>query len=250
MSNSFLKVLSMICVFLFDVLMKAKSVIHINDKIINYNVRSGSLTTSKITALSVKSYVHNVTKLIEFLIKNQVSKRLEQAIINIGWQMVGTAKRDDAKMDEETRRELDLLSGLEGLIAAIMNIGNFGNREFSSSLYETGFIEVIRKSKKIILYGAGEIGVLTYQYIKKLGMEEKIIAFVVSRNQEIKENIKEKIPVMHIDELDEKDSLLMICASKMYALQMYKEAQKLRFEKIEIIDCYLENIIRKKNEVA
>ena len=52
---------------------------------------------------------------------------------------------------------------------------------------EKKFIDQIKKSKYVIIYGAGMVGELIYNRILRYGLDKKVIGFAVTQKQENKE---------------------------------------------------------------
>jgi len=97
---------------------------------------------------------------------------------------------------------------------------------------ESEFLDRINQYKKIIIYGAGEVGLEVADYLKKVNGIE-IICFVVSDKTKNPHNIN-GIPVKSVHDIIEykKKALVLIATSSKYHHDIKNVLQELRFESI------------------
>lgn len=216
---------------------------HINKQLIKYRIRAGSIMNSKIKAENMISYIYNLKEMIDLLSKKNITERERLAIKNLGRAIVNTVKKADEGMCFEERKRLENLDEVSMLISKQLQIGIYGVQQYSYDLYKCGFDSKLYESENIIIYGAGDIGIRTYKYIKSIGYQSKVLSFAVTG--EPSENI-DNVPVENINNIakDYKgNALVLVAACDKYSEDMCDTAKKAGFVDIIKMDFKLEEII-------
>lgn len=105
---------------------------------------------------------------------------------------------------------------------------------FYTSEYEEKLLQKIRKEKKIVLYGAGWLGKIFLSYLKKNYLIDNLSAFVVSDVRGNEEKIEE-IPVLTLQELEDKKIYILVVVGENYQAEVEKELKKNNYENYEIV---------------
>lgn len=109
---------------------------------------------------------------------------------------------------------------------------------------EKEFIKITRQYKKIIIYGAGNVGTLTSKYIRQKKQEEKIIGFAVTSIGDNASQI-DGLKVYEIKDLTKykEDALVIIAVIDMYHKDILDILHQLRFKNITTVDQKLYNYL-------
>lgn len=216
---------------------------HINQQLIKYRVRAGSIMNSKIKAENMISYIFTVRDMVDLLLEKKITEQESLAVKNLGKAIVNTVRQADKGLAIEERIKMEDLDEISMLISENLQIGIYGVQHFSIDLYKCGFDDKLHNSEYIIIYGAGDIGVRTYNYIKKMGYESKIVCFAVTKDAD--DNI-DGVVINNIHSIDERykeKALVIVAACDKYSDDMYNTAQKVGFMDILKMDLKLEEII-------
>lgn len=91
--------------------------------------------------------------------------------------------------------------------------------------------ELFESNEKVYIYGAGDIARLLVEQAKKSGHEEKIAALIVSQNPEkCQKNFD--IPVLSLDCVEDKDTIVLIGVSKKYYDEVFDSAKNAGFKRL------------------
>ena len=136
---------------------------------------------------------------------------------------------------------------VDRLLMNSLGVGMAGRYTMSASIYELGFESLVRGNKKIILYGAGKIGRIVWNYLKQKGMGGKVIGFATSENNTHPTEI-EGVKIKGIREYTSNDAILVLITARWdYQDVMIDNAKKAGFQKIEVIDFRLEQILMRRS---
>ena len=233
------------CIFTFQCYMEAHKMEHIKKDYIKYRIRENSIMTSKASYGSMKGRLFCYTKILEYLLNNDLSQREIEAIVKFEKFIMYNIKWVDYKLDEEERSKATKADEIEKLISASMEVGEARQYGISDRIYQMGFDELLKRSEQIVLYGAGKIGHKVYQYILKKGLTENVDCFAVSKKKNYEELI-DGLLIREISEVEKREGILvLICARRDYQESMLGYAKALGFSNIEVIDLRLEQIIDK-----
>ena len=216
---------------------------HINMQLVKYRIRAGSIMNSTLKAKNMISYIFAVRDILTLLAEKRISEREYAAVVALGKAMVNTIKKADIELCLDERKKMEDLDETSRIISEKLKIGIYGVQHFSIDLYKCGFDDKLDNSEYIIIYGAGDIGVRTYNYIKKMGYESKIVCFAVTKDAD--DNI-DGVVINNIHSIDERykeKALVIVAACDKYSDDMYNTAQKVGFMDILKMDLKLEEII-------
>lgn len=116
----------------------------------------------------------------------------------------------------------------------------------NKNLYLMGFVKLIQDSEQVVLYGAGNVAKIVYNFIQEQGLGDKVICFAVSNTQGKKETIYGK-PLIQIDScnFDKNKILVILAAREIYQKEMLDRLKMLDFKNILIVDTLLEQMTYK-----
>lgn len=227
------------CLFMYRALMSAEKVMHINKALMIYRVREGSIMTSKPKYKNIKGRMICYTEMLSDLLDHSLSPRVAQAVAKFADAVMYNLKKLDSQMTIEERQKPVDFSPEEKLLAASIEIGIYRAPDMSSRMLLLGFKERIKEVDKVVIYGAGKIGMMVYRFLKENQLSDKIEAFVVTKdagNREV-----DGIPVMNIDDSRiSRETLMLISAGQNFQWDMLQTAYKNGFSDVEVIHRSLE----------
>lgn len=165
-----------------------------------------------------------------------VSKYMEFIMYNI--------KYTDFALEDEQKEETEKLPAIERLLMNSLGVGRSGRYTMNASIYELGFEALLRNYDKLLLYGAGKIGRIVWNYLKQKGMSEKVIGFAVSDQSVDCERIEGVEVKVIYDYMVDDTVLVLITARWDYQDAMVKKAERAGFQNIETVDFRLEQLLK------
>ncbi len=233
------------CLFTFQCFMRVNKIEHIKEAYLKYRVRPNSIMTSKAFYASMKGRMFCYTKIMEYLLSEQLSHREKEAIVKFEKFIMYNIKWTDYKLDDIERKKAISADCIEQLISASMDVGLERQYGISENIYLRGFNNLLTSFEYVVLYGAGKIGRKIYRYMEKMGLSHKVIFFAVSEKNG-DDNFVENIPVKVIEDIKNEEGLLvLISARRDFQENMLSKAKMLGFKNIEVIDFRLEQMVDK-----
>lgn len=231
------------CLFVFQCLMLAEKVMHINRPLMIYRVREGSIMTSKSQYNNVKGRMICFMEMLSVLLEHSLSPRVAQAVAKFADVVMCNLKRLDSQMTLEERKKPVDFSPEEKLLAACMEVGVYRAPGMSSRMLMLGFKERVKEADKIVIYGAGKIGMLVYHFLKDNRLSDKIEAFVVTKDAGDRKVAG--IPLMNIDDRRvPREALILISAGQNFQWDMLETARQNGFCDVEVIHSSLERVLK------
>ncbi len=218
--------------------MRAARTYHINEKYYIYRIREKSMMTSRKDAYCLYSLVLVYGEIFRMLYTEKMNRRSEKAIGELLQASLKEIKNVNLELQKEHGGNLNIVwSDIKTNILAIsMGIGNSIQLDGVNLVI---FEELIRKNNKIILYGAGGIGVKVYKYVERLGCINKIQCFAVTCKNQAQEMIY-NIPIRGIDDgCLSKDALIIISANVENQKQMQSKLNELEFDNYYLVGSQL-----------
>lgn len=223
--------------------LRATHIKYIDETIYSYRVRTNSIMTSKMRYKNLYSYLVCYKELFLEIINGEyddnttinISKYLNQIIANIIciYDMLSDGEKEEYRY----------LLPKDKIVADALNVSP-NRSEISTKIYMKGFLDTLVNEEKIILYGAGKVGKITLDFLKKQGLNDKVIGFAVSDKQF--EKFKYGVKVYNINDLKTcKNALILITTGKNYHNEIKKILKDLSFNKYETIDYILESNMKK-----
>lgn len=227
------------CIWSFMCYMYAGKVRHIRKRFYRYRIRSNSLTTEKISFAVIYGRIYTVREILRYMLTNSLSYREEKEICKfidiILWHM----KDKSRNLQVSEVYKFNELSPVDSLLARYINFPALNLLKYNKLLYIEGFKHTLKNASGIIIYGAGKIGKLVYQYLKQERILENFHGFVVSKLICEDETLNgNKIRCICDGELIKTD-LLLLAVSEQYQKEMVALAEENGFIKILSIDEYL-----------
>lgn len=224
--------------------LKATNVKYIDEILYTYRVRTNSTMTSKIKAKNVYSYLMCYKELLLELMNNNYDNEVYLTISKYLNQITSNLLYWYNLLDENEKEKFEgLLSSKDKLLANGLNISS-SSGTINTKMYFNSFFDILFKSQKIILYGMGKVGGITYEFLKKKGIENKIISFAVTDSNS--ENIRYGIKVYKINDLiNHKDALILITTGHNYHNEIKKKLNELGFDKYLVVDYILQSSMEK-----
>lgn len=170
------------CLFSFQCFMKAKKVTHTNERYVIYRIRENSIMTSRLGYGSVHGRLVCFHHVLQFMYEENLSEKHQKAVIKFARWLKENAKWIGTLLYEEERRKLEELSMMFQFELELMGVG-IKDQIVDFENYKKGFEALLQGAKHIVIYGAGKRGRFLWDYMKKIGVADKMRCFVVS-NQE------------------------------------------------------------------
>lgn len=226
------------CLFVFQCFMLAEKVMHINKSLMIYRVREGSIMTSKPQYKNVQGRMICFTEMLSILLDHSLSPRVAQAVAKFAGAVMYNLKKLDSQMTLEERKKPVNFSPEEKLLAASMEIGIYSAPDMSSRMLLLGFKERVKEADKVVIYGAGKIGMMVYQFLKDNDLSDKIEAFVVTKDAGDRKVAG--IPLMNIDDRQiPREALVLISAGQNFQWDMLETTRQNGFYDVEVIHASL-----------
>lgn len=102
-------------------------------------------------------------------------------------------------------------------------------------VYEEMLPLYLQKQEKVVIYGAGVWAKRVWEYTKRQDIQDKVMGFVVSQKETDETDIDGK-PIYEIDELTEKEALVIVAVSEKHQQNILKLLQVKGFSKVLRLD--------------
>ena len=168
------------CIWSFLCYMLAGRVIHIQKRYYKYRIRNNSLTTEKPSFDVIYGRIHTVREILRFVLTNSLSVREERAVCKFVDIVLWHIKNKYLRLEVGEAYRIRELSPLDRLLAGYVNYPVPDDSKFNFLIYMRGFKNTLQEASGIIVYGAGKMGKLICQYMKKEGLYEQFLGFAVS----------------------------------------------------------------------
>lgn len=235
------------CLFSFQCYINVERITHRKWDCLRYRIREGSIMTSKPSYASLIGRVICYKEIMKYLMSHKLAARVKTAISKYAEFIMYNIKYTDFALEDAQKVETENLPVVDRLLMNSLGVGKVGYYAVNESIYELGFEYLVRNSEKILLYGAGKIGRIVWNYLKQNGMSEKVIGFAISEKNMKTKNI-EGVKVKGIREYVGNDMVLvLITARGDYQDAMVANAREAGFGKIETIDFRLEQILMRRS---
>lgn len=134
-------------------------------------------------------------------------------------------------------------TAIDEILASSFEI-DLQEKSLNKQIYFDGFNDLLRKSEKIIIYGAGQVGLLVYRYLQYNNWQRKVECFCVT-SQNYSEKGIEGAPVKCIkdQEIKKNNALLVIAVRKNYQKEMLEIVSSLGYQDVVVIDYKLEQMM-------
>lgn len=233
------------CLFSFQCYMNVKRIIHKKWKCIRYRIREHSIMTSRPSFCSLMGRLTCYKEIFRFLMRNKFSDRTEAAIAKYMELIMYNIKYVDFALKDEEKKATEKFPAVDRLLMNSLGIGKSGRYTMNAAIYELGFWTLICRTEKIILYGAGKIGTIVWNYLKLKGMSEKVVGFAVSDKAADNKNVLDGLRVQQINEYEIDGKILVLITARWdFQTDMIDRAHSAGFGNIEVIDFRLEQCIR------
>lgn len=232
------------CLFSFQCYVNAKRITHKKRKYLRYRVRDNSIMTSKLSFSNLLGRVICYKEIMRYLMSHILSSRMEAAVSKYMEFIMYSIKYTDFALKDKQKEEMENLPMIERMFMNSLGVGKSGRYTMNASIYELGFETLLRGYDKILLYGAGKIGRIVWNYLKRKGMGDKVIGFAVSEQAANCERI-EGVEVKIIYEYMVDDTVLVLITARWdYQDAMVKKAERVGFQNIETVDFRLEQLLK------
>lgn len=226
------------CIWNFLCHMNAGKVRHIRKRFYRYRIRTNSLTTENVSFTVIYGRIYTVREMLRYLLTNTLSEREENAIYGLVDIVLWHMKDKFRHLEVSEAYKINALSPIDRFLARYINYPELNPLKYNRLLYEEGFRHTLMNASGVIIYGAGRIGRLVYQYMKKKQLLNKFHGFAVS-----KPSSSESIEGNRVKGIGDKEllrtDLLLVAAAEQYQEEMLALAQKNGFSRILPVDEYL-----------
>lgn len=236
------------CPFSFQCYMKAKRVSHRKQEYLRYRIRNDSIMTSGPSFASLRGRIFCYREILGFLMCGSFSGRTEAAVSKFVEFIMYNIKYADFVLPDTKKEEAKYLSPIDRLLMKSLEVGRAGRFTMNSDMYLLGFQTLLHSCERILLYGAGKIGRLVWEYLKRQNMSDRVIGFAVSEVTSKQEKIEGK-GVRPIREYRADDNTLVLITARWdYQETMIKKAEEAGFRRIDVIDFRLEQMLQHQKD--
>ena len=190
--------------------MAAGRVQHIQKKLYKYRIRSNSLTTEKVSFDVIYGRIYTVREILRFALTNSLSEREERAICKFVDIILWHIKDKYLKLEISEAWRIRELSALDRLLAGYVNFPVPDDSKFNFLIYMRGFKDTLGEAAGIIIYGAGKMGKLVLQYMKKEGLSDLFLGFAVSEISSEKTGTEDGAPYSIYDKEWPRDAMVVV----------------------------------------
>lgn len=228
--------------FSIDCYMNCENIIHINEGLYRYRRREKSITSIENDFTHLKWRIVQLNKCLQYFLEQNLTDQEKSAMSKYIKKTISDIKSIYFKLSKNERAKINQLNIINDLLAYMLDLNE--KKIYNNELVMQGFDVTIARYNKIILYGAGKIGVKVYSYIKYKKLLEKVIGYGVSLYEP--ERFINDIPVRCIKEYcPSEDTLVIISVMENYHNDMYNNAVDVGFTNIIVIDFAIESEIDK-----
>lgn len=236
--------------FSLQCFLKAERMAHLSERLYTYRVREKSIMTTQITWEKVYSRVIVYREILRLLMMERKEENLLHQCMADYLVMVFEHARwmDEFRVDGQPDVELPPLNDL---LLRSLEMGKY-RQEVNEKVILAGLEKIASDSEGVILYGAGEVGKLLFDFLKARGLRSRIICFAVSSRPEAGSNV-DGVPVLAIEEAVKKRGRVIVSAVNRTAREeMQKTLLQLDVKQFELCDRYIHRALRHfvQNEIT
>lgn len=232
--------------YTIECFLKAKRVRYVNKKLYNYRVREDSLLHAAEIKWELYSRVVVYQQLLYFAyLEKQIEVR--ERLLCYAHIFIDSIMTQNEQLSKEDRDDWVIEDSFMDLVFKGMQIGKYETDAYDKVLYIDGWNMKLEKAQHIILYGAGAMGRLVYEYLKSHNLQEKVVAYAVSEKEDGKDLLQSK-PVLTIKEVAETysndETLIIVSVDLQLSQEMYKNCRNLNLNNVIRLDRTLIHHIR------
>lgn len=227
------------CIWCFMCYMHAKKVMHISQKYYRYRIRENSLTTEKLSFTVIYGRLYTYREILRYMFTNTLTVREENAIYKLIDIILWHMKDKFIHMDASEMYKLKELSPLDSLLARYIEYTSPDYLKLNIAVYVEGFRSVLHSASGVIIYGAGMVGQLVYQFMKREQLLCIFRGFAISDPTPEKEKIENADICWICDEELKRTDLVVVAVTRQYQNEMISFAEKAGFNHILPVDEYL-----------
>ena len=219
--------------FYYEVLMKANSVTSVDDFCYEYIRRNNSLSLSqRIYHEKIESLCFIIAEIINLNKNNghEYKYCTNEYISSLNRQLISYYK----ELNYFSWNKLPFTEDEELILR--LATGAFYNGFFTYKLPDNVILE-IKKHKKVIIYGAGKVGVGLKELLSEYDIH--IRAFVQTNLKDTEKKNVSGIPLKSINEIVNDDGGVLLIASKNYSVQMLETASYMKIKNIIDLSKYI-----------
>lgn len=227
------------CLFVFECIMAAKKVMHMNRPLLIYRVRDDSTMTSMPVYKNIKSRLICYYEILGYALSHDLQPEVSAAVAKFAGMVMRHLKDMDRRVTVEERKKTADFSPIEDFLAESMEIGLYSARSVATRMPLLGLRERVREAEDVVIYGAGKVGTLVYRFLKSHELSDKVKAFAVTDGADGREI--DGIPVVNLnDSRLGGGALLLVSAGLRFQWDMLQAAKRNGFHDIEVINRELE----------
>lgn len=224
--------------YTIECFLKAKRVRYENKKLYNYRVREDSLLHAAEIKWELYSRVVVYQKLLYWAyLEKQIEVR--EQLFGYARVFIDSIMTQDEELTKEKRDNWVIEDSFMDLVFKGMQIGKYQADAYDKTLYIDGWNMKLEKAHRIILYGAGAMGRLVYEYLKSHDWHKKVVAYAVTERKNAKDSLQEK-SVLSIKEVAENysndETLIIVSVDLPLSQEMYKNCRNLNLKNVIRLD--------------
>lgn len=225
--------------FILKCYFSGKRVEHISLDVHVYRVRDNSIMTNKYSSLNLYSAIVNYRELLKVLFGlDEDEIEVRDALIKYMYLTINKIKYID---NAQTDLDSDLsLSTLDEMIISSFGIGQWKSVVPDRTLLG-GLERFVELSDETVIYGAGTIGKMLFEYLKGHGLADKVKCFAITDRKE-KEILFDK-DVLCINDIELDKCSVIVATSGKYREEMKGYLSKLCPKESLYMDWYTERAL-------
>lgn len=222
--------------------LRSERMAHLSERLYTYRIREKSIMTTAVRWVNVRSRIILYREILYLMIAMEKhGERLRKAMADYLSLISFHAKYlDDFRVDEQSDT---VLEPFDALLLKTMSLGDY-RVEVNEDVILNGLEKIVSESEGIILYGAGKVGKLFYDFLTDQGLAHKVVCFAVSGNQ-IKKTFIDGIPVLSIGEaVNKKCKIFLSVVERQAQKDMRETLKQLGVDRFEFCDQYIYRALR------
>lgn len=237
-------------VYTLNVFMKAEKIAYISKRLYNYRVRNNSITNSKENFKPrLVGMLTAYNRIREHFYSSDIDDSVKESLLVLQEDFLKTIHYIDEIIDtpfsmgdsilDYSAKELNLKCYYE-------HKQEEADAFVDKEVYMKGFRESIREAKKIIIYGAGVIGIRTLRFINILGYGNKICCFAVT-NKDTDSDIwvenKKVYSIFDIKGNISEDTMIIAAGNRANRKEMKQKLDELQLSNSVVINDIINSVM-------
>lgn len=218
---------------------------HVSERFYTYRIREKSIMTSSVRWENVRSRLVVYREILRLMLLQEKDEPSLQKFMTEYLSLIASHAKymDEFRIDGQSDGEL---APLDLLLVKTMELGDY-RIEVNEQVILNGLEKLAADSEGIVLYGAGEVGRMFFQFLKDKGLSGKVLCYATSGNPKgsLAEEELDGIPVLPISEAVKQPGQVILSVIAYQArMDMQQTLSQLGVRKFQIFDQYIYRALR------